>query len=170
MLNMNVQKFLERMKKVQDKLLDYLEDESNGDEQFQSLKQVLEEIEIHKDEHLLMSLLHLLVKVANNHHRDPNFFEKIEKILQMFQEDIKKYYCNTEIFNIFKSNKQLLLFLIEHKLMVIDEYVAKKIIQKKYLKSNYLQYFLPEMRPFKDEKWIQPCNNDLSNKMFDELH
>ena len=43
-----------------------------------------------------------------------------------FMKIIKKYYSNAEIFDIFKSNKRLLLFLIEQKLIVFDQYCYQK--------------------------------------------
>ena len=35
-----------------------------------------------------------------------------------------------------------------------DEYVAKAIIEKKYIKKNYPQYFAPEIRTFMDKNWF----------------
>mgnify|MGYP001150762002 CR=1 FL=1 len=166
---MNPQQFLEEMKKIQENLLDYLDDESNVDENLQSLYRLFEELKIHTDQHKLMSLLHLIVKIGNNHHRNPNFFEKIFKVLKIFQDDIKKYYSNTEIFNTFKSNKRILLFLLEEKLMIIDEYITKKIITGKYVTANYPQFFLPEIQPFKNEKWFPKNDNNNTNKWIDEV-
>lgn len=156
-----IKQFLEEMRNIQVNLLEYLEDKSNSDELFQNLKQIFDEIKLHEDKHKLMSLLHLLLKITNNHHRNCNFFDKIEKIILIFHDDIKKYYLNSEIFNIFKSNKRILLFLIEQKLMVMDEYIVKKMIQRKYVKFNYPQYFLPEILPFKDKKWLLERSSDI---------
>ena len=170
---MNVQQFLEEMKKLQENLLIYLEDEStNIDETLQSLSKIIDEIKIHEDQHKLMSFLHLLVKIANNHHRNPNFFEKIDKVLAIFQDDIKKYYSNTEIFNTFKSNKRILHKLLEQKIMVFDEYIAKKIIKGKYVKSHYPEYFLPEIRLFKNEKWFpkEEAYDCLSQELIDKIN
>ena len=165
-----IKQILEEMRNIQVNLLEYLEDESNDDELFQNLKQIFDEIKLNEDEHKLMSLLRLLLKIANNHHRDCNFFDKIEKIIQIFHNDIKKYYSNSEIFNIFKSNKRILLFLIEQKLMVMDEYIVKKIIQRKYVKFYYPQYFLPEILPFKDKKWLQESfSDDLPKELIEEI-
>ena len=80
----------------------------------------------------IQELLYLIAKIANNHHRNSNFFSKIEFILLHFEKDIKENFLNSEIFNIFKFNKRILLFLLERDFLKIDqfivEYFEKKII------------------------------------------
>ena len=99
--------------------------------------------------------MHLISKIENNYHRFPYFFSKIERILLFFKESVKKYFSNSEIFNIFKSNKRILLFLIEQRIIVIDEYIAKKITKtEKFTEAKYPQYFQPEILPFINEYWF----------------
>ena len=88
-----------------------------------------------------MLFLHLLTKISDNHHRIPDFFDKIGRILQVFQVDIKKYYKNSEKFNIFKSNKRILLFLNEQKIMIVDKYITKKIVTYDYIDMKHPQFF-----------------------------
>ena len=121
----SIEKYLDEMKGIETDLLAFLEEgEENKELNFQNLKDNFDKIKIHEDQHTLMSFLHLLTKIADNHHHSPNFFDKIDQILQIFQEDIKKYYKNIEIFNIFKSNKRILLFLIKQKIMIVDKYIT----------------------------------------------
>lgn len=150
---MNIQQYLEEMKKIQENLLVFIENESNNEENFAHLNTIFENIKIHEDKHKLMSLLKLLLKISNNHHRGPTFFNKIEQILLVFQKDIKNFYSNSEIFNTFMYNKRILLFLLEQRIMIMDEHIVKKIIRN-YLSMNYPQYFLPEIKPFMNEKWF----------------
>ena len=118
-----------------------------------------------------MSLLHLISKIGNNYHSFANFFSKIERILLFFKEDIPKYFSNSEIFNIFKSNKKILLFLIEQQIIVIDEYIAKKIINTdKFINAKYPQYFQPEIQPFINEKWFPKYDpNTKKNEWVEEI-
>lgn len=106
----------------------------------------------------LLSLLHLISIIVNNDHRFRDFFSKIERILKYFKEDIKKYFSNSGIFNIFVSNKRILLFL--------HEYIVKKIITtRKFIDAKYPQYFQPEIQPFINEKWFPRYNpNDKELK------
>ena len=150
---MSERDIIEKFKNIQKEFLDFLENEEDPDVNFQNLNQLLKDIKIRDCQHEFRLFLHMLVSICNNYHRGPNFFSKINQILQILKDDIKKYE-NTRIFSLFKSNKRLLLFLIEEKIMTVDEYFVKQIIQEKYLKKKYPQYFWPEIKPFMNEKWF----------------
>ncbi|KAK8836069.1 hypothetical protein M9Y10_040025 [Tritrichomonas musculus] len=155
MMEVNIKEFLEVMKKIQKNLIDFLEHGDNNEEQYQNLIQIFEDIKIHDNQFKIKPLLYLILKISNNHHREPAFFSKIEKILLLFKDDIKKYFPNNELFHIFKSNKRLLLFLLEEKIMIFDEFIIKRIVNnEKYIESKYPQYFQPEIQPFINEKWF----------------
>ena len=127
----------------------------------------------------MTSLFHLITKISNNHYRFPYFFEKIQKILLDLKDSIIKNYTNYEIFHIFKSNKRLLLFLIEEKILKIDEKIVAFISNKlsfknmsfehveikinKYKDYNYFEYFAPEIKPFLQDLEVNIPEN------FDEL-
>ena len=61
--------------------------------------------------------LHMISKIASDHHRLPNFINKIEKILKYLKDDITRYFSNSSIFNIFSESKRILLFLLEEKII-----------------------------------------------------
>ena len=171
---MSSQEYLGMMKDIQGYILDYLENEVNSEENLQILEDIFHNSKISDNKYDILSLLHLISKIGNNCHRFPNFFSKLEKILQFFLEDIKKYFSNSEIFNIFKSNKRILLFLIEQQIIVLDEYIAKKITKTdKYINAKYPQYFQPEIQPFINEKWFpkyDPEDYELwQNKWIEEI-
>ena len=78
-----------------------------------------------------------------------------------FPHTFKRYFSYSEIFNIFKSNKRILLFLIEQQIIVIDQYIVIRITTtEKFIESKYPQYFQPEIQPFINEQWF-PKNNGL---------
>ncbi|KAK8840474.1 hypothetical protein M9Y10_030679 [Tritrichomonas musculus] len=154
----NIATFLKKFKNVQDKFLYFLENDENIDENFQNLKKLFIVTKLRDSQHDLKLFLRLLLKVTNNYHRGPIFFGKIFQILQLFKDDIKKY-KNDEIFQLFKSNKRILLFLIEEQILTVDEYFVKQIIKEKYLAKEYPQYFAPEIRPYLNEKWFPEYNS-----------
>ena len=145
---MSIQQYLDEMKTVQQNLLDFLEDETNDAGIQTNLFSYIENQKINEDKHKFASLLHLILKISINHHHTPNFFSRIEMILQQFKDQIKKQFSNTEIFNIFKRNKRILLFLIEEKMIIFDKYIYKNIISEKFSKYYYKQYFYPEIQKF----------------------
>ena len=58
---------------------------------------------------------------------------------------LSNYFTNDEIFNIFKNNKRILLYLFDEKVIIFDQNILYKIINKNYEESNYTQYFMPEI-------------------------
>ena len=156
------QEYLNLMKDIHQNILDFLEDESESGENFQNLEDIFINTRISNSRYNFLSLLHLITKIGNNHHRFSSFFSKIEKILQFFKEDIKKYFSNSQLFNIFKSNKKILLYLIEQQIIVFDKYIVKTITTTcKYIDANYPEYFQPEIQPFINEKWFPKYNREL---------
>lgn len=110
---MNIKGVLEIMQNIQKNILIFIENESNAEENFQNLQIIFEEQKIRENKYFLNSLLHLITKIADNHYRCSNFFDKLTKLLLIFKDNIKQDFSNSQIFNIFKSNKRFLLFLIE---------------------------------------------------------
>lgn len=163
----SIDKFLEKFKIIQEKILDFLEEEENIEENFYNLKQLLEDTKIRECQHEIRQFLHFLIKVANNHHHASDFFKKIDLILQLFKDNINKY-KNDEIFHLFKSNKRILLFLIEEKILTVDEFFVKQIIDSNYLAKKYPQYFAPEIKPFSNENWFPKYDKYIIKTKFVE--
>ena len=142
------------MKSIQEIFLEFLENVENTEENFNNLKVIFEDMKIRDNKHDLSLLLHFISSISDNYYCFPSFFDKMERTLGHFKDEIKKYYSNFEIFNIFNQNKRILLFLIKEEFMTVDEDIAKKIATCEFLEKNYVEYFAPEMKPFANEKWI----------------
>ena len=136
-MDISINEFLEEMEKIQTTLLDFLEHGDNDEEKYQNLIYIFNDIKIYDNQFKIKSLFYLILKISNNHYRETEFFNKIEKILQVFKDDMKKYFTNNELFHIFKSNKRLLLFLFEENMMIMDKSIVKKII--KIISFNSIQ-------------------------------
>ncbi|KAK8849328.1 hypothetical protein M9Y10_018700 [Tritrichomonas musculus] len=166
------QEYLDIMKNIQENILQFLEDGTDSTDSFQVLENIFKDTKIKENKHDFLSFLHLISKILNNYHRSHLFFSKIERILQYFQKDIKTNLTNSEIFNIFKSNKRIILFLIEEQILTFDEHIAKIITTtEKYVKANYPHYFQPEIQPFVNKKWFpkyDPKEIDLKTNIWVE--
>lgn len=64
--------------------------------------------------------IRLLMIISNYHYRYSGFFKKIEKIILHFKNIIKQNYSNYEIYRLFCSNRRIVLFIIEQKLLTMD--------------------------------------------------
>ena len=139
---MESQKYLEEMKKIQDLLIDFIDNDSMTDENFKNFVDQLNKHLICQDHHKLKDFLGILMNISNNHHRCANFFVKIEQILHYFKKEISNFFSNLELFKIFKRNKRILLYLFDEKMLTMNDYIISKII-----KYKYHLYFAPELRP-----------------------
>ena len=144
---MNIKEIVDNMKSIQKYIINFIENEDMLEEYYQNLGDIITKQKIHENKYLLISTLHLLTEIGNYHERCSNFFEKIEKIIIIFQDPIKKFFSNSQIFNIFKSNKRILLFLFKEKMINIDDYINKKITKRKNEDDSYSFYFTPEINP-----------------------
>ncbi|KAK8852942.1 hypothetical protein M9Y10_017937 [Tritrichomonas musculus] len=155
---MDIQEFVKKQREIQKSLLDFIENENDNEENFQNLINILENQNIRDDRSGLKSFLYLIVKVSNNHYRTKDFFEKIEKILLSFTNEIKIFFSNLEIFKLFHSNKKILLFLISERIMFIDENISAILENEKYKNANYMEYFVEKNQS--DDKNKKDENDD----------
>ncbi|KAK8854382.1 hypothetical protein M9Y10_016944 [Tritrichomonas musculus] len=145
---MSSETFVDKMKSIQNSLLEFLEDESDSEDKYESFINLVSTQQIINEEHEFKELLQLISIIMNGHHRVLNFISKAEQILRQFNQSILNYFDNSEIFDIFKNNKRILLFLIEEKILTVDEYIFSIITKDEYIKKKYCEYFQPEIKQF----------------------
>ena len=156
---MNIEQYLEIIKSIQESILEYLDKEDDIEEYYQNIIQLFIGHNILEKIHEIRLIFHLLSEISDNHHRYSGFFNKIEKIILYFKDKIQENFTNSEIFEYFESNKRILLFLIEEKILIVDSDITNRLI---YLK--YSQYFNPEIKSFKENGKRLHYNTDF----FDE--
>lgn len=76
---MEVQTYLENMKSIQSIFIDYINNSENVEELYQNLSKSIDDEALRYN---LKPILYLLLKISNNHHRSPTFFEKMENFTQ----------------------------------------------------------------------------------------
>ena len=75
---MSSQEYLDMMKEIQENILNFLDGEDNSEENLLILEDKFNNTKISDSQYDLLSLLYLISKIGNNHHRFSNFFSKIE--------------------------------------------------------------------------------------------
>ena len=125
----------------------YFSDEGNIEENFQNIIDFLNSHKITDNKYDFKLLLRFILKIANNHHRTPNFFRKLERIIQIIEGEMKQQFSNLEIFKLFESNKRILLYLIQNQILAVDESIASimKKLQLKYQKISIKRENLVKM-------------------------
>ncbi len=102
------------MKRIQNDLLDFINGmENNLNDQTKIIQTVNDSKDL-ENRYEFKSFLYLILKIATNHCSASNLFNKITNLLNYFKDPIKQSFSNTEIFDIFESNRKLLLFLIKN--------------------------------------------------------
>lgn len=145
---MEIQNILNELASIQGSFISYIDDEENIEENFQNFISLIDETGVCRDKNKFKTLFHLILIISNKHHRFNNFFIKIEKIFQYYKDKIHEIFSNNEIFNLVKTNKRILLFFIEEKMLIVNKSISSKILDSKLVKLNYQYYFLPEIKPF----------------------
>ena len=76
-----LQEQLNKMKCIQNALLDFLDYDDNAEESYAQFISLLESYQILDDRKTFSILLNLLSQISIDHHRTNNLFNKIEKII-----------------------------------------------------------------------------------------
>ncbi|KAK8892236.1 hypothetical protein M9Y10_029459 [Tritrichomonas musculus] len=150
--------FIRKFTELQEKLISYLQKEDDVDADFCALRHYLDQQKINTKNEGFIEFLHLISRISINHRRTPFFQTKIEKILISYKDDIKANFTNTYIFNIFKKNKLLLLFLFEEGIIKFDKDIQILIENNK---PQLTEYFSPEIDQLKKAKKQSNASTEL---------
>ena len=137
---MQVEEYIIKKKEFQKYILQMIEDDDNAEEKYQNFASLIKDQEIENNPNELKSFLCLINNISNNHYRSNNFFSKFEKILVDIKNSIKMNLSNDEIFDIFRNNKRILLFLMKEKIIGVNQKIVNILKKAKYQEANYLQY------------------------------
>lgn len=163
-----IEKYFKEKKELHESLLEFI-DNSDDNDAFYCLQKIIEKqrILIKKDE--LKHFLKLILNISNNHHRKPDFFLKIKQILNKCKSSIIKTLSSENIFNIFLSNKEILLFLFDEKIITPDKFVNEILNFQKEEIIKFCYFFMLEIRKFISDETIIKIEKEINEiEMIDE--
>ena len=144
---MDFQKYIKQKKEEYNHLIGFVESESDDEVLFKNISeeasQKINNLPPKEKKSELKLFLRLVSSICNNHYRNANFQIKFEKIILFFQNIIQQTLTIPEIFDIFKDNKQILLFLFKHQIIEYNNQLIKDTI---YSNQGYLSFFYPEIK------------------------
>lgn len=108
---MSVHQYIDKIKFIQNQIIQYIDSEESVEEYFVNVVRSINDNQIQKSRYDMKIILYFLLALSNNHHRYYDFFSKIEKIILYMKEEIIDSITGHELFDIFESNKRVLLFL-----------------------------------------------------------
>lgn len=145
---MSIEYEIEKMRNIQKAVLEFVEKDKNSEENYENVKKLLSAQKIMEDKAKLKSVLRMMTKIGSNHQRVPRFIEKVELVYEELKSGIVEHFTNEEIFEIFGSNKRILLYAIKEHLVKLDVNVFRIIMSKDYIEKKYPHYFIPEISMF----------------------
>lgn len=157
------QEYLEKIREIQSKFIELIENQYEDKTECEIFVNFIQSQGICQNLMELKLFLHMLVKIADNHHRTNGFFEKIDRIISLLKEEIQKKLTNSQIFDIFKNNKRILLNLFKEKIIQPNEEISSIITTGKYLQFFYPEYFYVEFKNFYSKEIIEKVENAQIN-------
>ena len=158
--------YLDERNELYNVLLQYIESDE-GDENYniQNLIDNFQKQKILQNQDEATLFLRTFIGICNNHHRSSGFDQKIEQILQYFKEFIKNSFTNVEIFNFFKSSKQIILYLIENQIININrEIVSEILFRTDEANTKYCHFFYPEIKEFLSKDELDKIEGELNKE------
>ncbi|KAK8835638.1 hypothetical protein M9Y10_042353 [Tritrichomonas musculus] len=119
----NLDEYIQCRQLIESSLICFIENQDDMEENYQNLIQIFNDYKISEKPDDLKEILSIIISISNDFHRNLNFWEKIQKIILFFRDQIMKFWSNIERFHIFKTNKRLLLFLFDEKIVILDNQI-----------------------------------------------
>ena len=157
-----IQKYIDNKKDIYNLFLSYIDDTQIKDFDLSKLEKFFKHEDHSVNPEELKQFLSLIVDISNNHHRTQNFFDKIKQILQFYSKLIKDSLSNFEIFDVFKTNKMILLYIIQNQIIMIDDNIYNEI--NGMIETNgtqYCHFFYPEIKSFLSNEKMQNIEKEI---------
>lgn len=167
---MEVQKYFDQKEELYINLIAFIENREFDDKDFEILIENIDSLDIKNSKEEMEHFFRLIISISNNHYRFIGFQDKIERILQYF-DNIQIFFTNSELYNIFESNKRILAYFLKKQIIIVNEFIYDIIKNKQEMNGvKFLNFFLPEIKNFeKDEKEIEKIEKEIqSYSCYDE--
>ncbi|KAK8881126.1 hypothetical protein M9Y10_003855 [Tritrichomonas musculus] len=113
--------YLKKMKSIQEKLLEFIDNDENSQTQIKNLNDFFKEKKIDTNQNELNNILHMISVIEENRHRNRSFFKNISLIFEILQEPIKSFFSSYRLIKIFQNDKRILYHLLKVGLISIEE-------------------------------------------------
>lgn len=166
---MEIEDILRQKKKLHSLVLVYIENDDDYTHDFEELTKFITASKILKSKQSLEVLFHIILSISKNHRRESHFFEKIIQIFIFLLPTIHNFFSNIEIFDIFKANKLLLLFLFQNEIISIDFLLINHISTSESDSLSILDFLYPIFKPYLCPYEQRRIEKDIFNKSNDDL-
>lgn len=148
------------MEEFQEIILAYLESENDSDQNFGDLIKYSQSKHNFDDRMELYEKLKMISSLIRNHHRSPDFYNRVKQIFIFFKNKIEQTFSNFELYDIFKNDSLVIFILYDIKMITID---------KCNISQFYYYYFSPEIQKFIENDTKETIENELSQSQTNVL-
>ena len=89
---MEIEALIRKMKNIYIGLLNFIESTEDFDVEYEALIEIFTKEEFLKSKDETLLLFRLISKIADNHHRSPDFFDKLEKVMEINSGDHRIFF------------------------------------------------------------------------------
>lgn len=157
---MNLKQYISQMEEFQEIILAYLESENDSDQNFGDLIKYSQSKHNFDDRMELYEKLKMISSLIRNHHRSPDFYNRVKQIFIFFKNKIEQTFSNFELYDIFKNDSLVIFILYDIKMITID---------KCNISQFYYYYFSPEIQKFIENDTKETIENELSQSQTNVL-
>lgn len=158
-----IEEYFDQKKNIYELFMSFLEQNSYNPKVLQKLLKEFEKQKLLQDSQEFEHFLYLIVNISNNYHLDDEYFDNIKQLLEFLSTQIVKTFSNIEIFNIFSTNKLILLFLFEKNIIYMDDEILNIFLENQDSNGiKYCHFFLPEIQKFIEPDEYKEIENEAS--------
>ena len=144
---MEIEAYLQELKDLHGSILSFIESEDNCDKQFLDLNKVLEEQQITNDKAKSKGLHKIILKIANNHQRTSDFFDKIGRIFDYVFKDKQSQLSNSDLTELYSSNKRIIFLLLEKGYLKPEKELINDL-EYHFDRKDHQLYFYPAIKSY----------------------
>lgn len=162
---MDLKDYLDKQEKLYNTLLQFLEEEGETAD-IKPLLNIFKDFKIDDNNNCnFSSLLQMIAKISENHFRHPYFIQRVDTVLLHIKDQIKKTFKSTEIYEIFKGNFLILLYLYKKEIFLFDEefssYITQLFEKDDDIALRFALFMYPEAKHFLNKEYQYIAYNYL---------
>ena len=176
---MEIEAFIKKMKDINTALLDFIEADDDSETEFSNFITIMDEYDILQNKEETQILFRSISKIADNHFRTSDFFEKLEKVFHYLIKE-KPAPISNYIKKCKEFNKRALLLLLQKGFLKPDSQFLEVYInsiesftgtfsKKKVNDIQRIFYLYPGMKQYIDENNQKMIENKILSTFDEEI-
>ncbi|KAK8839440.1 hypothetical protein M9Y10_031793 [Tritrichomonas musculus] len=156
---MEIEVYIKQKQEIYSSLLEYIQSTDDSGGELNEIYNSFQKAGVFSKKEQLLETLQLISKIEDNRHRASDSYEKLEKIFDTIFSNQKTNISSSEIIQIFKKDKRILLLLLEKEFIKPDKDAIFRFIH-----SPNRQFLFGGLKNFIDEKTRKQIEEEITKK------